>query len=207
MRKIEFTNPHRKKHFEYFKGMNHPHYSITANVDISKFLEHIKDHNLKFTPSIVFQICATAHKIKPFLQRIRGNEVVEHEYAHPSFSVSTKASDVFSFCEVKYYGEFQDFYSRALQRIKLMQEEPVFEDEGERDDYLFLSAIPWVSFTSISHAMHYHPHDCIPRISWGKHFEDGNKTMMQLSLTGHHALIDGKNMGDFFNTFQEQIEL
>ena len=58
MRKIEFTNPHRKKHFEYFKGMNHPHYSITANVDISKFLEHIKDHNLKFTPSIVFQICA-----------------------------------------------------------------------------------------------------------------------------------------------------
>jgi chloramphenicol O-acetyltransferase len=30
---------------------------------------------------------------------------------------------------------------------------------------------------------------------------------MPLSLTGHHALIDGKNMGDFFNTFQEQIEL
>ena len=50
------------------------------------------------------------------------------------------------------------------------------------------------------------------RITDGKiplllNFEDGNKTMMPLSLTGHHALIDGKNMGDFFNTFQEQIEL
>lgn len=205
MRKIEFTNPHRRKHFEYFRTMNHPHYSITANVDITRLLEKIKDESLKFTPVMVYQITDTAHQIKPFLQRIRGTEVVEHDYVHPSFSVSTKVSDVFSFCEVKYNGEFKDFYERAIDRIKMMQEDPVFEDEDERDDYLFLSALPWISFTSITHAMHYHPHDCIPRISWGKTFQDGDKTLMPLSLTGHHALIDGKNMGDYYNLFQEKI--
>lgn len=205
MRKIEFTNPHRRKHFEYFRTMNHPHYSITANVDITRLLEKIKDESLKFTPVMVYQITNTAHQIKPFLQRIRGTEVVEHDYVHPSFSVSTKVSDVFSFCEVKYKGEFKDFYERAIDRIKMMQEDPVFEDEEERDDYLFLSALPWISFTSITHAMHYHPHDCIPRISWGKTFQDGDKTLMPLSLTGHHALIDGKNMGDYYNLFQEKI--
>lgn len=205
MRKIEFTNPHRRKHFEYFRTMNHPHYSITANVDITRLLEKIKDESLKFTPVMVYQITNTAHQIKPFLQRIRGTEVIEHDYVHPSFSVSTKVSDVFSFCEVKYNGEFKDFYERAIDRIKIMQEDPVFEDEEERDDYLFLSALPWISFTSITHAMHYHPHDCIPRISWGKTFQDGNKTLMPLSLTGHHALIDGKNMGDYYNLFQEKI--
>lgn len=205
MRKIEFTNPHRRKHFEYFRTMNHPHYSITANVDITRLLEKIKDESLKFTPVMVYQITNTAHQIKPFLQRIRGTEVVEHDYVHPSFSVSTKVSDVFSFCEVKYNGEFKDFYERAIDRIKMMQEDPVFEDEEERDDYLFLSALPWISFTSITHAMHYHPHDCIPRISWGKTFQDGDKTLMPLSLTGHHALIDGKNMGDYYNLFQEKI--
>ena len=205
MRKIEFTNPHRRKHFEYFRTMNHPHYSITANMDITRLLEKIKDESLKFTPVMVYQITDTAHQIKPFLQRIRGTEVVEHDYVHPSFSVSTKVSDVFSFCEVKYNGEFKDFYERAIDRIKIMQEDPVFEDEGERDDYLFLSALPWISFTSITHAMHYHPHDCIPRISWGKTIQDGDKTLMPLSLTGHHALIDGKNMGDYYNLFQEKI--
>lgn len=205
MRKIEFTNPHRRKHFEYFRTMNHPHYSITANMDITRLLEKIKDESLKFTPVMVYQITNTAHQIKPFLQRIRGTEVVEHDYVHPSFSVSTKVSDVFSFCEVKYNGEFKDFYERAIDRIKTMQEDPVFEDEEERDDYLFLSALPWISFTSITHAMHYHPHDCIPRISWGKTIQDGDKTLMPLSLTGHHALIDGKNMGDYYNLFQEKI--
>ncbi len=205
MRKIEFTNPHRRKHFEYFRTMNHPHYSITANVDITRLLEKVKDESLKFTPVMVYQITNTAHQIKPFLQRIRGTEVVEHDFVHPSFSVSTKVSDVFSFCEVKYNGEFQDFYKRAIDRIQIMQEDPVFEDEGERDDCLFLSALPWISFTSITHAMHYHPHDCIPRISWGKTFQDGNKTLMPLSLTGHHALVDGKNMGDYYNLFQEKI--
>ena len=86
-----------------------------------------------------------------------------------------------------------------------MQSKPVFEDEEGRDDFLYLSAVPWVSFTSISHAMHYHPHDSIPRISWGKYFKDGDKTLMPLSLTAHHALVDGRNMGEYFNLFEKGL--
>lgn len=205
MKKIEFTNPHRKKHFDYFRSMNHPHYSITANVDISSFLQRINDENLKFTPSMVYQLSAVAHQIPAFLQRIRGEEAVQHEFVHPSFSVSTKVSDVFSFCRVDYQGEFKDFYQRAINKIEQMQSNPVFEDEEGRDDFLYLSAVPWVSFTSISHAMHYHPHDSIPRISWGKYFKDGDKTLMPLSLTAHHALVDGRNMGEYFNLFEEKL--
>ena len=205
MKKIEFTNPHRKKHFDYFRSMNHPHYSITANVDISSFLQRINDENLKFTPSMVYQLSAVAHQIPAFLQRIRGEEAVQHEFVHPSFSVSTKVSDVFSFCRVDYQGNFKDFYHRAINKIEQMQSNPVFEDEEGRDDFLYLSAVPWVSFTSISHAMHYHPHDSIPRISWGKYFKDGDKTLMPLSLTAHHALVDGRNMGEYFNLFEEKL--
>ena len=154
---------------------------------------------------MVYQLSAVAHQIPAFLQRIRGEEAVQHEFVHPSFSVSTKVADVFSFCRVDYQGNFKDFYQRAINKIEQMQSNPVFEDEEGRDDFLYLSAVPWVSFTSISHAMHYHPHDSIPRISWGKYFKDGDKTLMPLSLTAHHALVDGRNMGEYFNLFEEKL--
>ena len=56
-----------------------------------------------------------------------------------------------------------------------------FEDEEGRDDFLFLSAIPWISFTSFSHAMHYTPADSVPRITWGKSFKEGAKNFWMMT--------------------------
>ena len=83
-----------------------------------------------------------------------------------------------------------------------MKSNPSLEDQPGRDDYLFLSAIPWVSFTSIQHAMHFHPHDSVPRISWGKFFEQNGKILMPVSIQAHHALVDGRHMGAYFETLQ-----
>lgn len=198
MKPIRFTNPHRQKHFDYFNQMNHPHFNICGNIDISEFLKKSKDLGWSFTPAIVYFISKSANAIPEFRQRIRDNEVVEHEVVHPSFSVYTKASDVFSFCETKFQPDFQGFMADAKINIATMQEKPVFEDEPGRDDYLFLSAIPWIRFTGISHAMHYHPADSVPRISWGKYFEEGGKMRMPIAVQVHHALVDGRHVGEFF---------
>ena len=203
MKYIEFNNPHRKKHFDFFKNMNHPHFSITANVDIHFLLSQIKEEGLPFMPTIAWAVSKVANGLPPFRQRIRGGQVVEHEVVHPSFAVDTEAADVFSFCEVKYTDDYPAFISDALKKIATTKTQPSFEDEHGRDDYLFLSSIPWVSFTGITHAMHYHPHDSVPRITWGKYFEQNGKTMLPLSVQVHHALVDGKYVGRYFQGFEE----
>jgi len=86
-----------------------------------------------------------------------------------------------------------------------MLKNPSMEDEEHRDDYLFLSAIPWVSFTSFSHAMHYTPADSVPRITWGKYFEEGEKILMPLSVQAHHAVVDGRHTGKYFELFQKYM--
>ncbi|NKI32162.1 chloramphenicol acetyltransferase [Croceivirga thetidis] len=202
MKKITFDNPHRKKHFDFFNGMNHPHFNITANVDITRFLNIQRKKKLPLTYSLVHLLATAANEIPEFKWRIRNNEIIEHDLVHPSFTVPTDETDVFSFCTVDFKSSREDFIKLAESIRIQMKSEPSMEDELGRDDYLFMSAIPWISFTSIQHAMHYHPHDSVPRISWGKFFGQDKKTMMPLAVQAHHALVDGQHMGSYFNNVQ-----
>ncbi|MEK7257808.1 MAG: chloramphenicol acetyltransferase [Bacteroidota bacterium] len=203
MKIIEFNEPHRRKHFEFFRQMNHPHFSICAPVDITNLLAEIKQNNLPFMPTIVWLVSKVGNEFPEFRQRLREDLVVEHEVVHPSFAISTEASDVFSFCEVKFDASYPVFLKRALEAIVRLQANPSFEDEHGRDDYLFLSSLPWVSFTAIEHAMSFHPHDSVPRIVWGKYFEENGKVKMPLSVQAHHALVDGRHAGLFFQRFEQ----
>lgn len=206
MKKITFSDPHRKKHFEFFNKMDQPHFSIVANVDITAFLETIKEKPWPFTPYMVYLLARAANEIDAFKWRIRDNEIVEHQSVQPSFTVPTNASDVFSFCTVSYHPEASVFIHDALAVIEKMKTNPDFEDEAGRDDFLFMSAIPWVSFTSLTHAMHYSPADSVPRISWGKYFEQNGCIMMPLAVQAHHAVVDGKDMGSYFEKIQALLD-
>ena len=205
MKIIQFNSRHRQKHFDFFNAMANPHFNICANIEISSFLQKCKRENHPFHPSMVYAVSQTANKVPAFTWRIREGQIVEHECVHPSFTVPTETTDVFSFCYVDFDSNEKVFISNALQAIEEMKTKPSFEDEKGRDDFLFLSSIPWISFNSLQHAMH-SPGDSIPRITWGKYFEDGGKILLPLSVQVHHGLVDGKQVGEFFTLIQEYMD-
>lgn len=202
MRKIFFDDPHRQKHFDFFRNMDQPHFNICIQADITEMLQVIKTQQLHFTASMVYLICRVANSIPCFRQRIRGEEVVEHEFVHPSFTVQTGASDVFSFCYVAYQADHQRFVKDVRLAMERMQEIPSFEDEAGRDDYLFLSSLPWLRFTGLNHAMHYSPVDSVPRITWGQFYTQGDRCLMPLSIQAHHALVNGREVGHYCSIFE-----
>ena len=203
MKKITFTNVHRRKHFDFFLNMDAPHFNITANVEITPFLKSLKAHQQPFTPAVVYALAHTANSIQEFRWRIRNGEVVEHEWVHPSFTVNTDIADVFSFCTVEYSPDYKVFTIRAKAKMEKMKEDPSFEDEEGRDDYLFISAIPWVTFTGFMHPMHYHPVDSVPRFAFGKYFEQNAKYFMPISVQAHHAIVDGVHVGRYFQKIEK----
>jgi chloramphenicol O-acetyltransferase type A len=203
MKTIRFEDPHRRKHFDFFSKMDQPHFSITANVDVTELR---RNRDLKLTPAIVYVLSRAANEIAELRRRIRGAEVVEHDVVHPSFAVRTDVSDVFSFCEVPYRPSMSEFIADAMVRMEERRTTPSLEDEPGRDDYLFMSAIPWIAFTAITHAMHYHPTDSVPRIAWGKVFAANERALMPLSIQAHHALVDGIHLGRFFERTQELFD-
>ena len=205
MKILHFNSKHQEKHFHFFRAMEIPHFNICANVDITSFHALVKKEKLHFTSCMVYAIAKTANGIAPFRRRIRESYIVEHDIIHPSFTILPDGEDVFSFCDVVYQEHFSSFHSSSIEQIELRQNQPSLENEVGRDDYLFLSSIPWVSFTSIQHAMSISP-DSVPRISWGKYFAMQDKILMPISVQAHHALVDGRHTGQFFNQIQENLD-
>ena len=204
MKKIRFEHEHRRKHFQFFNKMDQPHFNVCAEVDIRRLLPHLKPRGLPFMPTVAYIVSDVANSIPEFRWRIRGDDVVEHEVVNPSFAVATDVADVFSFCEVKFQRPYGAFIEEARRRMEIMRTAPVFEDD-QGDDYLFLSSLPWVAFTSIAHPMHYSPVDSVPRILWGKFYRRGDETPMPLSVQAHHAVVDGRHVGQFFELLQRKL--
>lgn len=207
MKIIQLNDPHAQKHFDFFNKMAAPHFNITANIEIGDLFAFLKDKQVPITPTLVYIFSRAANEIPEFRQRIRGDQIVEHEVVSPSFTVKTEKSKFFSFCYVDFQMDKLSFIEAAQKSMLSMNEDPSFEDEEERDDFLFFSSIPWISFTGFQHAMHNGKVDSIPRIVWGKAFSSEGKNLMPVSVQVHHALVDGEQVAQYFKKCEKIIAL
>ena len=204
MRQINLETWPRRKHFEVFSNWDYPHFSMCANVDLTALHPFLKQRGISLNVAIIYLLARAANAIPEFRYRIRAGEVVEHEIVHPGSTILTD-DDLFTFCYFDYIEEFSLFAARATERIASYKEHPTLENEQGRDDLLFMTAIPWVSFTSFMHPLDLHPADSVPRFAWGKFFEDGEFLKMPLSVQAHHALMDGLHAGRFYKKVQDYL--
>ena len=187
----------RREHFAKYGGFRYPHFSMCAPVDLTALRPAAREHGMSLTAAILYVISRSANEVPEFRYRIRGDTVVEHETVHPSLTVLVEG-DLFGFAQVDYTPDFGVFARRVAERFAQAREQPTLADEPGRDDLLFMTVIPWVSFTSFSHPMPTLPADSIPRFAWGKAFPEGDLLKLPLSVQAHHALADGIHMARYY---------
>jgi len=204
MRHINLETWPRREHFKLFCDWGYPHFGLCADVDLTAFYPVVKQRGISFTAATVYVLARAANAIPQFRYRIRAGEVVEHEVVHPSTTILIN-EDLFSFCPINYVEDFSLFATKATEQMAHVKEHPILDDEPDQDDLLFLSAIPWVSFTSFLHPFHLNPTDSVPRFVWGKFFKEDKFLKMPLSVQGHHALMDGIHIGRFYAKVQDYL--
>lgn len=202
MKELNIDQWKRKKQYEHFKNLDYPHISVCANIDITNFYNYIKTKRRPFFISFVYVVTKTANLINEFKYRVRDEKVIVHDVVSPSFTIMND-DEVFNFCPVEFSEDFNEFVSRGTNEINRRKKFVDLKDEPNRDDFLFITSIPWVSFTSMSHPIHMSPVDTIPRIAWGKYFKENEKIKMPLSIQAHHALVDGVHIGMYFEKIQQ----
>lgn len=80
----------------------------------------------------------------------------------------------------------------------------VNENSGRRD-VIHYSTVPWISFTALTHERNFAMPDSIPKMTFGKYFKEGNRLLLPLSINGHHGLMDGYHIGQYFELFQQLL--
>ena len=204
-RTIDLATWPRRKHFELFRGMAYPYFNVCADVDVTALVRAVKQRKASFTAHIVYPLAKAANAIPAFRQRIRGGTVVEHRVVHPSITVLTD-DELFAFCWMTYVEDGRAFVRSAAAAIERARKVSSIEDAPGRDDFLFMTAIPWVSFTSLMHPVPLSPADSVPRIAWGRYRAQGDRTVMPLCVHAHHGLMDGIHVGRFFEQVQQSID-
>lgn len=204
MRYIDMESWPRREHFELFSTFDQPHFGLCVNVDLTAFYPFIKQRGISFTTAIVYMIARAANVIPEFRYRIWEGKAVEHEVVHPSVTI-LYGEDLFSFCTIHYTEDFSEFAARAAERIAYVQEYPTLENGPEQDALLYMTAVPWVSFTSFDHPLFLNPADSMPRFAWGKFFGDRRLLQMPLSVHAHHALMDGIHVGKLYAEVQNYL--
>jgi chloramphenicol O-acetyltransferase type A len=100
---------------------------------------------------------------------------------------------------------FDVFQSKLKEEFKRVRALPGLFTAPERPDVIHYSALPWFSFTGLSHPRNFGDGDSIPKISFGKIFERDGKSYLPLSVHVHHGLVDGYHVGLFVQKFQQLL--
>ncbi|MDP3130443.1 MAG: chloramphenicol acetyltransferase [Bacillota bacterium] len=201
MKTIDLSCWNRRKHFELFKTYRQPFFNVCFELDLTTFLPAIKAEGKAFFLSFVHAVMKAANRTEALRLRIRGEEVVLHERVRPSFTMMTDAG-VFRFVTVSYDDDQDTFLRRAVDTVEAAKTDVSIADEPGVDDLVFITSMPWLSFTAIEHAMPGHPDDSFPRLTWGKYREVSGRIMIPFSVAAHHALVDGSDVGAFAATLQ-----
>lgn len=206
---MHYINPNkwiRKKHFEFFKKFKNPHFNICTEIEITNTYKYTRKTRSSVFTATLFAVMKACNELEEFRYRIQGKKIKVHDVVHPGCTILAE-SNIYSNCIFDYsepYSRFLKDYEKAA--LKSKKEIIVGEKQNARDDLIFISALPWITFTSVTNPMTGNLDDSIPRIIWGKNFKKGKKIMFPVSVQVHHALMDGVHVAKFFIKLSEFLK-
>lgn len=149
-------------------------------------------------------ICTKAiNSIQEFKIRIREENLVVLDKANPSFTYLPKGADTFQIITVSWEDDYTSFCKNAKKQ-SIMQKEFI-DKSKETDELIYFSCLPWFDFTSLTNEHNFDTKDTIPRIAWGKYYEDNNRLYIHISIEVNHRTIDGFHIGQLKAAIDHEI--
>jgi chloramphenicol O-acetyltransferase type A len=204
MKIIDPATWRRRSQYAFFRKLAEPHFSVTSNVNVTPAIKKIKSKEISAFNACLYGIIVAANTVPEMRLRFRGDTVVEHETVHASTTMPID-DDNFAFCGIEFTPDWSEFNQRCHKElVRAKNQGELKEHIEDADEWIFLSCLPWLRFTALSNP-NSGPDDCIPRISWGKFFEQNSVWQMPVSVQVHHALVDGVHVGRFFQILESTI--
>jgi len=204
-RKVDIDSWERRSTYEFFRDYKDPYFNIAANLDVTSLYKLCKNRGLAISIAALFFSLEAANSIREFRLRLLDGDVVEFDEIHATQTILNE-DETFSFCyfpRQRDVFEFEGAGRKAVEKYKALK---TFDVEADRIDLIYYSVIPWVSFTSFKHAARGDNLMSVPRMVFGRIFEEGDRKKMPFSVEVHHALMGGIHVGKYFQLFQEKLD-
>lgn len=195
----------RKDQYYYFRDFDNPFFNVCVDVDVSRLHGYAKAQQLSFFVASLYLSLKAANLVREMRYRLRGGDVIEYEQIHAGSTVLNEGGG-FSFCYFDYCQQFGAFNSKANALLtQHRRQRPGLDPKLDADNLIHHSVVPWLAFSSISHARKFRKDDAIPKIVFGKYTEQNAEWRMPLSVEVHHALMDGYHVANYVACFQDLL--
>lgn len=191
----------RKNTFHFYRNFDDPYFNITANVNVTGLRNHAKLNKQSFFLSTLHTALYVVNTIDNFKMRIDGDQIKIYNIIHGG-STLLYEDESFGFGYYDYCEDKTQFIESASEIIRMANEEKSFNPSNSREDLIYFSSLPWITFTSFKHAQDRHINRSIPRITFGKYFKSNGIYKMPINVEVNHALMDGYHVGIFFEKFE-----
>ncbi len=203
--KLNLNTWNRKEHFQFFKQMEEPFFGITTRIDCTKAFAKSKELGVSFFTYYLHKTLIAVNAIPNFRYRIIDDEIYIFDTIDASATIF-REDKTFGFSLIEYNENLTAFAEIAKREIERVKNTTGLITRDFEINLIHFSAVPWVDFTSYSHARSFSWLDSCPKISFGKLVEENNKKTMAMAIHVHHGLMDGYHVGEFVSLFQEMMD-
>ncbi|SFE58894.1 chloramphenicol O-acetyltransferase type A [Phytobacter palmae] len=204
---VDLSRWARKEHFEAFQSFAQCTFSQTVQLDITALLKQIKEAGWKFYPTMIFLIARIVNRHTEFRMAIKDNELVIWDEIHPCYTIFHDETETFSSLWSQYDGNILHFLNHFSEDVERYRDNLSYLPKEESlENVFFVSANPWVSFTSFNINVANMQNFFAPMFTLGKYYKQGEKVLLPFAVEVHHAVCDGFHVARLINELQEMCD-
>lgn len=207
---LDLSRWHRRAAHDLFRTYDNPYFNVCARIDVAALkaaLAGVKGGTLGLACYHLALRLANAPEHEAFRLRLRGNTgVCVHDAVDGSTTV-LRDDGSFAYAALPYEPAHADFSTRARRQIAAVRAGKAPTEADRPDDaVLHFTTLPWIHFTSFSHARNWRQPDAIPKFAFGRADAEGARLWLPLSVEVHHALMDGVHLGHYLQHFEQAAQ-
>ena len=155
---IDLVTWPRRQVFEFYLPFDKPYFNVCTRLDVTKLLTELKKRE-RASVALTYHYFAlrAANEIEPFRYRLRQGQVLVHDVINggTTFMLPNETFTLVYFDYNENYAEFIKGATRAMEEIRTG--DGAFRPRHEDDARLHCTTLPWIAFTSFSHARRWGP--------------------------------------------------
>jgi chloramphenicol O-acetyltransferase type A len=198
----------RREVFEFYRRFDKPYFNVCLKIDVTELLNELRRREERPSVWLTYHYLAlrAANEIGPFRYRLREGKVLVHEVINGG-TTFILPNETFTLVYWDYDESFRKFMEGATRAVnEIRAGDWKFTPKHEDDARIHCTTLPWIAFTSFSHARRWWGReDSVPKISFGKFVQENARTWMPFSVEVHHALMDGLHVGRYIERVEEML--
>jgi chloramphenicol O-acetyltransferase type A len=203
---IDLATWPRRQIFEFYLPFDKPFFNVCTHVDITKLLVELRKRE-RTSVWLTYHYLAlrAANEIEPFRYRLRQGKILVHDVINGATTL-IMPNETFIILYFDYAESYTKFMEGATQAVEEAKNgDGTFRPGHEDDARIHCTTLPWISFTSFSHARRWGREDAVPKISFGKFAQENERTLMPFSVEVHHSMMDGLHVGRYIARIEEML--